>query len=97
MIHGMEKPDLQRAVTEVHSVKFTKYKGKGDLGFGYNCQYKDSLASISALSDLIVIIWNHCIASPNSLLKWCRVLTRPGAVGKADVEFIYQKIYWHPW
>lgn len=26
MIHGMEKPDLQRAVAEVHSIKFTKYK-----------------------------------------------------------------------
>lgn len=72
MIHGMEKPDLQRAVTEVHSIKFAKYKVKRDLGFGYNYQYKDSLSSISALSNLVVIIQNHCTASPNTLLKWCR-------------------------
>lgn len=71
MIHSMEKPHLQRAVTEVNSIKFTKYKVKGDLGFGYNYQYKDSLSSISALSNLVVI-QNHCIANPNTLLKWCR-------------------------
>lgn len=74
MIHGMEKSDLQRAVTEVHSIKFTKYKVKGDLGFGCNYQHKDSLSSISALFNLAVIIQNHCIASPNALLKWCREL-----------------------
>jgi len=62
MIHGMEKPDLQRAVTEDHSIKLTKYKFKGDLGFGCNYQYKDSLSSISALSNVVVIIQKplHC-------------------------------------
>lgn len=28
--------DLQRPVTEVHLMKFTECKVKGDLGFGYN-------------------------------------------------------------
>lgn len=79
VIHGMEKLDLQTAVTEVHSIKFTKYKVEGDVDFGYNYKYKDSLSSISALSNLAVIIRNHCIASPNTLLKWCRVLARLSA------------------
>ena len=67
-----KKPDLQRAVTEANSIKFIKYKVKGDLGFGYTYQYKDSLSSISALCNLVVIIRNHCLASTNTLLKWCR-------------------------
>lgn len=46
MIHGMEKPDLQRALAEVHPIKFTKYKATDDLSFGCNYQYKDSLSSI---------------------------------------------------
>lgn len=66
MIHSVEKPKLQRAVTEVHSIKFTKYKVKVNLGFGYNYQYKDSLSSISALSNLAIIVWNYCTANLNT-------------------------------
>lgn len=68
MIHGREKPDLQRAVT-VHSIKFNKCNVKGDLDLGYNYQCKDNLSSISALSSLVVIIQNHYIARLISLLK----------------------------
>lgn len=56
MIHGMEKPDSQRAVTEVHSTYFTKYKVKDYVGFGYSYQCNGGLSNISAVPNLVVVI-----------------------------------------